>query len=96
VTLWRLFCNENVNTRIDVSLKPLKVSFRSSNIPQELAANVNSVGELEILTNFTHGDAIPRQEQTILEESFNKKKGRAASANKTSVFNKPLDRLIYS
>lgn len=55
-------------------IKNLKGSFKSSNIPQELAANVNSEGELEILTNFTHGDAIPRQKQTNLEESFNKRK----------------------
>lgn len=55
-------------------IKNLKGSFKSSNIPQELAANVNSEGELEILTNFTLGDAIPRQEQTNLEESFNKRK----------------------
>jgi hypothetical protein len=55
-------------------IKNLKGSFKSSNIPQEFATNVNSEGELEILTNFTHRDAIPRQKQTNLEESFKKAK----------------------
>jgi hypothetical protein len=55
-------------------IKNLKGSFKPSNIPQELAENVNNERELETLTHLTHADVIPRQRQTNLEESLKKRK----------------------